>query len=218
MTRYADAVLFDLDGTLLDTAADMAAAANHVLALHQFPPLSKRQIQDNTSYGATGLLKAGFGEHIATMDAKSLRGQFLDYYANHICHGTTQYAGVSEMLAGLDELDIPWGIVTNKPTYLTELLLPHFDLLTRTRVLVCADTLTVAKPHPEPLWYAADQLHIGANRCLYIGDIRNDVIAAKNATMLSAVAAWGYTGADGNPIGWEADQILSNPVDLLSLF
>ncbi len=134
MTQYAEAVLFDLDGTLLDTAADMAAAANHVLSSHGFPSLTERQIQDNTSYGATGLLKTGFGRHIAQMDAQALRHQFLDYYANHICLGTSLYNNVDDMLAGLDERHILWGIVTNKPTFLTELLLPHFPLLLQTRV------------------------------------------------------------------------------------
>ncbi|MEZ9523491.1 HAD family hydrolase [Enterovibrio norvegicus] len=212
------AVLFDLDGTLLDTAPDMANAANCVLADYGLSPLNERQIKANTSYGARGLLRAGFGNQIEGKDLDALRQSFLHHYANNICTTTQLYPGVVTLLDGLEAMNVPWGIVTNKPGFLTEMLLPYFPRLLSTGTLVCADTLSKAKPHPEPLLHAAMELGIDNQACLYIGDIEGDIIAANAANMISAVAAWGYIGSEHKPLEWDADLVFNKPEEILSLF
>ncbi|WP_028022738.1 HAD family hydrolase [Enterovibrio calviensis] len=212
------AVLFDLDGTLLDTAPDMANAANNVLRDHGLPPLTDTQIQANTSHGARGLLKAGFGQSLQGMDLDQLRLAFIDHYANSICTATTPYDGVDTLLSELTERKIPWGIMTNKPGFLTEMLIPYFPFLAHAPALVCADTLSRAKPHPDPLIYAAGLINVLPSDCLYVGDIKNDIVAAKAANMYSAVAAWGYIGDEQNPSEWDADLTFNSPVGILSLF
>lgn len=218
MKGSVKAVLFDLDGTLLDTAPDMASAANNVLKEYGHPPLSEAQIQANTSHGARGLLRAGFGEAIHGKDVDQLRHSFLAHYADNICTTTTLYQGVEELLEQLSVQNIPWGIVTNKPGFLTGMLLPYFPLLLQARTIVCADTTPHAKPHPTPLLHGASILTVEPAQCLYVGDIQNDIIAAKAANMYSAVAAWGYIGKDDQPEQWEADQIFNTPEKILSVF
>ena len=214
------AVLFDLDGTLLDTAPDMAEAANKVLADYDHGPLTEEQIQANTSYGAKGLLTAGFGSIPSHLDAQQLRREFLGYYQQNICDGTSIYRGINRLLAYLDHQRIPWGIMTNKPGFLTELLLPFFPELQKAQVIVCGDTLTVAKPHPEPLLHASEMLGIAHTACAYIGDIEKDMIAANAARMHGYVAGWGYIGEDHTPSTWQAKGILPTPealIDMLEL-
>ncbi|USH01518.1 HAD-IA family hydrolase [Grimontia kaedaensis] len=218
MKGSVEAVLFDLDGTLLDTAPDMANAANCVLRDHGLPPLSESQIQANTSHGARGLLRTGFGDALQGKDLDQLRLSFLEHYAENICTTTTLYSGVIELLEQLTERQIPWGIVTNKPGFLTGMLLPYFPLLLQARTIVCADTTPHAKPHPAPLLHGASILTIKPEQCLYVGDIQNDIVAAKAANMMSAVASWGYIGETDRPTEWEADQIFNKPVEILSLF
>ncbi|GAB6262183.1 HAD family hydrolase [Photobacterium sp. R1] len=211
------AVLFDLDGTLLDTAPDMARAANRVLADHQIQPLTPMQIQANTSYGANGLLKAGFGAIPAHLDPLHLRKLFLDYYHSEICLETKAYDGILLLLRYLNENEIPWGIMTNKPGFLTQRLLPFFPELCQTEVIVCGDTLDKAKPHPEPLWHACELLKVLPENCLYVGDIEKDMIAARAAGMPGAVAGWGYIGEEHDPSLWQADVILPEPESLIHL-
>ncbi|PKF51321.1 phosphoglycolate phosphatase [Enterovibrio nigricans] len=214
------AVLFDLDGTLLDTAPDMASAANQVLREFGLPPLTERQIQANTSLGARGLLRVGFGDEMKDKDKDidALRLSFLKHYEQNICRATRMYDGVPELLNILSQQNIPWGIMTNKPGFLTRQLLPYFPPLQNAQALVCADTLAVAKPHPEPLIHAAEQLNVRPESCIYVGDIRNDIVAAKAAGMHSAVAAWGYIDDSIDPHDWDADLIFNNIENILSLF
>ncbi|MDD1781759.1 phosphoglycolate phosphatase [Enterovibrio sp. ZSDZ35] len=218
MKGRINAVLFDLDGTLLDTAPDMANAANQVLIEHGLTPLSKAQIQANTSHGARGLLRAGFGKEIEGKDVDALRLMFLKHYEKDICRATSMYSGVPELLQALTKQSIPWGIMTNKPGYLTHQLLTYFPDLQNAQALVCADTLPVAKPHPEPLILSAERLGVTPESCIYIGDIQNDIVAAKAAGMYSAVASWGYISTTTDPLDWEADLIFNNIEKVLSLF
>ncbi|KXF82177.1 phosphoglycolate phosphatase [Enterovibrio coralii] len=218
MKGRINAVLFDLDGTLLDTAPDMANAANMVLKEYGLPPLSDEQIQANTSHGARGLLKTGFGDQIEGKDIDSLRLSFLKHYERDICRATCMYEGVVELLQALDAKNVPWGIMTNKPGFLTHQLFTYFPALQQTRALVCADTLPVAKPHPEPLIHTAELLNVSPRDCIYIGDIQNDIVAAKAAGMYSAVAAWGYVGKGVDPLEWEADLVFNKIENVLSLF
>lgn len=211
------AILFDLDGTLLDTAPDMAEAANRVLADYDQAPLSDEQIKANTSYGARGLLTAGFGSIPAHLDADQLRREFLNYYQQNICEGTSVYRGINTVLAYLEAHQIPWGIMTNKPEFLTELLLPFFPELLQAQVVVCGDTLAVAKPHPEPLLHASELLGIPHTACAYVGDIEKDMIAANAARMHGLVAGWGYIGQTHSPEAWQAREILPTPEALIDM-
>ncbi|WP_025740260.1 phosphoglycolate phosphatase [Salinivibrio socompensis] len=207
-------VLFDLDGTLLDTAPDMGEAANRVLAEFDLPPLTREQIYTHTSFGARGLLTAGFGKQAKFQDPIALRARFLYHYGQAICQGTQVYDGIEALLDRLSRLKICWGIVTNKPEGLTHQLLAHFPRLQAAQVIVGADTYAHAKPHPLPLLEAAKTLNCAPERCFYVGDIENDTLAARAANMQSVVAGWGYTGDPALISNWEADHIFTTPAQL----
>jgi phosphoglycolate phosphatase len=199
-------VLFDLDGTLLDTAPDLGAAVNHVLVSEGFAPLSDAIIRQTTSNGALGLLRAGLGEELLEeLGATRLRAALLDFYAAHLCVGTRPYEGMLELIEWLDERALPWGIVTNKPGFLTEPLLAALPELASCGVTVSADTLPVRKPDPAPMFFACDQLGVEAAHCLYVGDHVRDIEAGRNAGMRTAVAGWGYLSDDEDPADWGAD-------------
>lgn len=152
-------VLFDLDGTLLDTAPDLGAAVNHVLINEGFAPLSDDIIRQTTSHGALGLLKAGLGDELLEeLGATRLRNALLDYYAANLCVGTRPYEGMVDLIEWLDEKQLPWGIVTNKPGFLTEPLLAALPQLASCGVTVSADTLPVRKPDPAPMFFACEKL------------------------------------------------------------
>lgn len=205
MPHFA-AVLFDLDGTLLDTAPDLGAAVNHVLNANAMPPLDDEVIRRIASDGALGLLKAGFGEEqLAQMDTPLLSQALLDYYAAHLYEGTHPYPGMVEFIASLNQAAIPWGIVTNKPAFLTEPLMAQVSELPQCGVIVSADTLPQRKPHPAPLLYACQQLGVTAAHCLYIGDHIRDIEAGRAAGMQTAIAGWGYLDPQENSALWGAD-------------
>ncbi len=204
MTKQA-AVLFDLDGTLLDTAPDLGAAANYVLAQHQQAPLTLQQARQLSSHGAIGLLKAGFGETWAQQQQPQLRQQLLDYYQQHICQGTDFFAGIRPALQWLNQQQIPWGVVTNKPEYLSERLLAHFVEFEQSGVLVGGDTLTQRKPDPAPMLLASETLGVAAQRCLYVGDAERDIEAGRNSNMTTMLALWGYLSENDQTELWQAD-------------
>ncbi len=217
MNPNIKAVLFDLDGTLLDTAQDMGNAANKVLNTHDHPPLSEEQIQENSAYGARGLLKAGFKEGMASKDPAKLKRAFLHHYKHDICGHTRTYEEIPELLTFIIHINMPWGIVTNKPSQLTHQLLTYFPLLSKAHVVVCSDTQPFAKPHSAPLLYAAKNLCIKPNESLFIGDIKNDIISAKSAGMHSGIATWGHVIEKSEIFGWDADHIFKNPNEIQRL-
>ena len=199
-------VLFDLDGTLLDTAPDLGAAVNHVLVSEGFAPLSDAIIRQTTSNGALGLLKAGLGnELLEDLGSHRLRTALLDYYAANLCVGTRPYEGMVDLIEWLDEKQLPWGIVTNKPGFLTEPLLAALPALASCGVTVSADTLPVRKPDPAPMFFACERLGVEASQCLYVGDHVRDIEAGRNAGMRTAVAGWGYLSDDEDTADWGAD-------------
>ena len=208
-------VLFDLDGTLLDTADDLGAALNHVLTQHGKPVVAAKDYRPIASDGALGLLNLGFGEAITQYDYDDLRQQFLNYYQNNIAAHTCLYPGVAQLLLQLEAKNIPWGIVTNKPEGLTHLLLPHYDEFKYCAVMVAGDTLTKRKPEPEPLLHACQQINVDHKQCFYVGDALRDIQAGNSATMTTFVAKWGYIFADENCQTWQADHIIATPLDLL---
>jgi len=209
-------VLFDLDGTLLDTADDLGAALNHVLAHYNKPLVAAKDYRPIASDGALGLLNLGFGSDIKQYDYDVLRKQFLDYYQENIAEHTCLYPGVAELLQQLEADNIPWGIITNKPEGLTKLLLPHYPEFSNCAVMVGGDTLAKRKPDPEPILHACQQINVDHKQCFYVGDALRDIQAGNSALMKTFVANWGYILANENCQTWQADHIINMPTDLLA--
>lgn len=209
------AVLFDLDGTLLDTAPDMAAAINALRAEHSLPPLPFASIRPFVSHGATALVRLGFPQ-APEAEFDVLRERFLSLYRGCLAEETQLFAGMAELLATLEQARIPWGIVTNKPTWLTEPLLEALQLRERAAALVCGDTFAERKPHPRPLLHAASQLAVAAQSCIYVGDAERDVRAARAAQMRALVARFGYIGPTDRIEEWQADGCIDAPLEILN--
>lgn len=211
------AILFDLDGTLLDTAPDLGAALNKVLAAEERPLVTAEEYTPLASHGSAGLLKHAYGIDEFEQRKHELRTAFLQAYADSIASGTALYPGVIDLLEALRTHSIAIAIVTNKPSKLTEQLLPYYPQLHAIDVVVCGDTLAVAKPHPEPLLHAAQQLGVSAEACWYIGDAERDIQAGRAAGMRTVLAAYGYIHSSEQPHLWQADHQIQTPLELLSL-
>lgn len=185
------AVLFDLDGTLLDTAPDMGGALNELRAEQDLAPLPAATIRPWVSHGAAALVRLGFGDG-DPQRFESLRLRFLEIYASRLAHETALFDGGAALLDALDADGAPWGIVTNKPAWLTLPLLEALKLATRARVVVCGDTLPEKKPLPQPLLLAAARLAREPATCAYVGDAERDMVAASAAGMPGVIATFGY--------------------------
>jgi phosphoglycolate phosphatase len=210
-----DAVLFDLDGTLADTAPDLGAALNRVREDRGLAPVPLEQLRPYASHGARGLIGAGFAIAPGEPDYVPLRDAFLAQYAAALCVATVLFADMEAVLAALDTRALRWGIVTNKATRFTAPLLDALRLVARAGTVVCGDTTPHAKPHPAPLAFAARQLGVAPSRCVYLGDARRDVEAGKAAGMATLVARWGYIEPGDAPDTWAADGIVDAPGELL---
>jgi len=210
-------ILFDLDGTLVDTAPDMAAALNLLLLEERKQAIAYERIRPQVSNGARGLLRLGFGIDIEHPDYERLRLRFLSLYESNLSVNSRLFEGMEHVLSHLEQQDIPWGVVTNKPGWLTSPLLAALNLLDRAHCVVSGDTCEKAKPHPMPLLYAADLLGQEAFACLYVGDALRDVEAARAAGMPVFVAAYGYLETGSEPAQWGADALLRHPRDLLKI-
>lgn len=217
LLNNAQAVLFDLDGTLLDTANDLGEALNFVLGKYNLPKVAREVYRPVASDGALGLLTLGFASQLKEYDYDVLRAEFLDFYQANIAHETCLYPGVSQLLSTLQSQNIPWGIVTNKPEGLTKQLLPSFPELNKCAVMVGGDTLTTRKPDPEPLFYACEAMNVDPKHCLYIGDALRDIEAGNHAGMKTLVAQWGYIKSTDNIEQWQADFIIKTPQELISI-
>jgi N-acetyl-D-muramate 6-phosphate phosphatase len=197
-------VLFDLDGTLLDTALDLGGALNDLLAEEGCPPLPATTIRPFASHGSGALVQLGFGlDAGARFDA--LRQRFLELYAARVARETRLFPGGERLLATLEGAGLKWGIVTNKPAFLTDPLLAALGLGMRAACVVSGDTLPQKKPHPAPLLHAAALAGLPPAACVYLGDAERDVQAARAAGMTSLVALFGYLGAEDDPQEWGAD-------------
>ena len=216
--RAPQGLLFDLDGTLLDTAPDMAAALDALRAEEGLPALPFAQVRGHVSHGSLGLVRIGFGTELPQTRTDALRQRFLDIYAARLCEGTRLFPGMDEVLDTLDRLGIAWGIVTNKPGFLTDPLLQTLGLYERSRCVVSGDTLPQRKPHPAPLLHAAQLCGLAGDDCVYLGDAERDIAAGRAAGMYTAIAGWGYTDAADRPETWGADTALDQPINTLSLF
>ena len=210
------AVLFDLDGTLADTAADLARALNRVRAERGLGPVPPAMTRPHTSKGARGLLGVGMGVAPEHATYESLRDRFLEYYARELCVDTKLFDGIPELLGTLRERGVAWGVVTNKPGRFTVPLMRQLDPKGTAACVVSGDTTPKAKPFPEPLLHAARAIDVPPRKCLYVGDDLRDVQAARAAGMGVVVAAWGYLGDAGDPTGWGADAVIAHPRETLN--
>lgn len=209
------AVLFDLDGTLLDTAPDMGGALNELRAEAGLAPLDPGTIRPHVSHGSTGLVSLAFGDP-GEAAFERLRARFLEIYRGRIARETRPFEGGAQMLAELERRGLPWGVVTNKPAWLTEPLLAALGLDRRASCIVSGDTLAERKPHPRPLQFAAERLACAAASCVYVGDAERDMLAARAAGMIGLVAGFGYIGAEASAQRWPADGWLHDPCDLIA--
>jgi phosphoglycolate phosphatase len=210
------AVLFDLDGTLADTAPDLGHVLNLQRTARGMLPLPISYLRRFTSMGARGLIKAGFDLNPTDADYAPLSEEFHDLYARHLCRNTRLFSGMDDVLVWLEGSDIPWGIVTNKVERFTLPLVKHLGLAERARSIVSGDTCSRAKPHPEPLLRASSDCAVEPEECLYVGDDERDVQAGRAAGMRVAIARYGYLGAGRPPEAWGGDALIDAPTDLLA--
>lgn len=207
------AVLFDLDGTLADTAPDLAAAVNKLRTDRGLAPTAYDLLRPVASAGARGLIGASFGLGPDDEGYEELRTTFLENYAHAIAVESSLFNGIQELLAYLQQSKLPWGIVTNKPSRFTELLVPQIGLQSAS-CIVSGDTTAHPKPHPAPLLEAAQRLGLSPQSCWYVGDDFRDIEAGKAAGMPTVAAAWGYCG-NIEPTTWHADALAATPFALI---
>lgn len=209
------AILFDLDGTLADTAPDLAAAVNRLRTDRGLAPTPYPVLRPTASAGARGMIGAAFGLTPGDDGYEELRAQWFDYYQNAMAVHSTLFGGVHELLVGIADAGLSWGIVTNKPARFTDPLIPQIGLA-HAGCVISGDTTAHAKPHPAPLLEGARRLGTAPQDCWYVGDDLRDIEAGHAAGMVTVACAWGYCGAI-EPASWGADYLLDTPTDLLEL-
>ncbi len=209
-------ILFDFDGTLADTAPDLAAAANQQRTRRGLDPLPYETLRPVASQGARGLLRVALGLKPGDTDYEPTRLQFLEDYAASSTVHSKLFPGIEALLADIRQRGLSWGIVTNKVTYLTLPIVEFLDLTRDSAVLVCGDTTAHAKPHPLPLQHAAREAGFSVDRCVYVGDDLRDIQAAHAAGMPAVAAAYGYVGEEDNLSAWDADACANTPAELWS--
>ena len=210
---FPRAVLFDLDGTLLDSAPDMLAAVNAMRASRGELAMPLAELRPHVSRGARAMLAAGFPQ-VDAAKREAWVPAFLDHYGRELGRHGRPFEGVEPMLAQLEAAGCVWGIVTNKPEYLAVQLLPLLGWQARCAVLIGGDTLAARKPDPLPLVVAAQRIGVTAADCVYVGDDERDIIAARAAGMPSVVALWGYRVAGDDPLAWRGDVMIDAPAAL----
>lgn len=209
-----DAVLFDLDGTLADTAPDLGSTVNTLLLEEGQPQQALEALRPYVSQGARGMLKAGFGYDSTHPDYEGLTERFLEIYASRLCAETRLFDGIPELLATLEEMGLGWGIVTNKRMRFTDPLVALLGLGGRTACVVSGDTTPEAKPSPLPVLHACKLLNCTPGRTLYVGDDIRDIAAGRAAGCMTVAVSYGYLG-DGGPVRtWGADLIIDHPDEL----
>lgn len=212
-----EAILFDLDGTLADTAPDLGAALNQLLLEQGRDPLPMEKLRPHVSSGARGMIGAGLGITPADAAYFDLQQRFLAIYQNALCVGTRLFEGMAEHLDELEARAIPWGIVTNKSQRFAIPLMEGLGLRQRCVCIVCGDSARRAKPHAHPMQLASAVMGIAASACIYVGDDERDVISGRAVGMQTIVAGWGYLGDGKPPVHWGADAIAASPADILGI-
>lgn len=206
-----DIVLFDLDGTLIDTAPEMARALNALLLAEDREPLPFETVRPHVSHGSTGLLRLAFGDVLAPDETERLREEFLRLYHEDLASDSRTFPGIDALLRQLEAAGMRWGVVTNKPGWLTTPLLRALDLHERAACVISGDTLTARKPDPAPLLHACAAVGAPPGRAVYVGDAERDVLAGRGAGMETVVALFGYIDADERPETWGATTLVDHP-------
>jgi phosphoglycolate phosphatase len=209
------AVLFDLDGTLVDSAPDLAGAINELRRARGLEVLPYEQLRPMVGSGARGMVGVAFGLVPGDAGYELLKNEFLERYARRLLQDTAVFAAMQAVLQRLEAHALPWGIVTNKALRFAEPLVQGLNLHQRAAVLIGGDSTPFTKPHPQPLLEAARRIGIAPAQCVYIGDDRRDMLAGRAAGMSALAAAWGYLGAGEAVNDWGADAVLQAPGALL---
>jgi len=208
-------VLFDLDGTLIDTAPDMAAALEILCDEEQHARLPFSEVRPVVSNGSVALVKLAFGEQLESQTLDRLKQRYLEIYQNSLAVQSQLFEEMNDLLTYLEQNNIKWGVVTNKPGWLTEPLMETLGLHLRAACIVSSDSTVNRKPHPEPMYYACKLADSRPEECIYVGDARRDIEAGQNAGMKTVIAKYGYIGAWEKTEDWQADYSIQRPSQLL---
>lgn len=211
----ARAVLFDLDGTLIDSAPDLGAAANQMRVVRGLAPLPLERYRPVAGAGARGLLGQAFGVTPEAANFEALREEFFSHYQACLAQHTVVFDGVAQVLERLVQAQLPWGVVTNKSARFTQPLVQGYPLFATAGAVISGDTTPYAKPHPAPLLEAASRLAVAPQDCIYVGDDPRDIQAGRAAGMATVAALYGYLGHDQDPFSWGADATIRSPLELL---
>ena len=209
-------VLFDLDGTLIDTAPDMAAALDILCQEEGQPVLPYEQVRPVVSNGSIALIRLAFGDIQDDDRLAYLRKRYLEIYQNNICIDSAPFKGIDKVLAHIENAGLNWGVVTNKPGWLTLPLMDRLQLVQRAATIVSGDTTNNSKPHPDPMHHACGEADSESGECIYVGDARRDIEAGNNAGMKTLVANYGYIDNGEDVTTWGADAIIDKPEEILS--
>ncbi|EWC39618.1 N-acetylmuramic acid 6-phosphate phosphatase MupP [Pseudomonas stutzeri] len=208
------AVLFDMDGTLLDTAPDFIAVAQAMRAVRDLPPVSEQQIRDVVSGGARAMVLGAFDVDPFSDEFEQLRLEFLARYQEHCAIHSHLYDGMAELLDEIERSNLRWGVVTNKPLRFAEPIMQQLGLASRSAVLVCPDHVTNSKPDPEPMLLACKQLDLDPSAVLFVGDDLRDIESGRAAGSRTAAVRYGYIHPEDNPSNWGADVVVDHPLEL----
>jgi phosphoglycolate phosphatase len=208
-------IFFDLDGTLVDTAPDLAYALNQLLQQEGKDSLPYEAIRPVASHGSVALLDLGFGIDATHPNFSSLQQRFIQLYQENISRLSTLFDGMDVVIENLDKEGYKWGVITNKPAFLTDPLLAALKLDTRAVCVVSGDTTANSKPHPEPMLHACKLADVEPHNCIYIGDAERDIEAGRNVNMRTLLAGYGYIGDSDDPESWQADAIINDPREIL---
>jgi len=214
-TPCLDTILFDLDGTLADTAPDLARTLNLLLVERNKPELPFEDIRPHVSNGAAALITLGFDMNSDVPAFAPLRQRFLDLYTENLCQRTTLFPGMDELLDQIDRQSMHWGVITNKPARFTEPLLKALGIAQRAACIISGDTTSKRKPDPEPMYLACKKIGVQPENCLYVGDARRDIDAGLNAGMQTLVANFGYISNQDDPGDWQAHGIIDTPLAII---
>ena len=207
-------VLFDLDGTLLDSAPDMVATVNRMRAARGQGPMALAELRPHVSKGSRAMSAAAFPQLDGEVPAEMIR-EFLDIYEGELGRSSVLFDGVAELLDAIEAAGSRWGIVTNKPEYLARQVVPQLGWESRCAILIGGDSLPQRKPHPLPLLHAAAQLGVAIDDCVYVGDDQRDIDAARAAGMKSVAALWGYRPEGDDPLAWGGDVLVDTARGML---
>ncbi|OUS31520.1 phosphoglycolate phosphatase [Gammaproteobacteria bacterium 45_16_T64] len=212
-----EAVLFDLDGTLIDTAPDFVVVINLLRGQHSLPPLDDSSIRSQVSNGARALITLAFGLTEGSPGFSSRLEELLDLYLANLASASSLFEGLDSVLSALEEAHIPWGIVTNKPRRFTVPLLQHLGLTDRCASIVCPDDVIQKKPHPEPILKACREINVDPRHTIYVGDHLRDIESGNSANNHTIAVSWGYIEEDDDPQQWKANHVVDTTAEFRAL-